>query len=151
MALVTFNEHVNGHVKGDVVDLDKAELKAIDAYAELNKIEKPYTKGAQEVANTSDALNSIDQARNDSLRSSEKSTEDDAEDASDEESTDSEPEDETETDATDEAQELPEDNGNPASDGDGENEPVETKADELPEADSEPATDEGKTPKVVKK
>lgn len=130
MALVTFNEHVNGHVKGDVVDLSKDELKAIDAYAELHEIEKPYTKGEHEVSNTSDALGLVDQARENSLATgdvekSEPAT-DDVEDADDEETATTDTVEESDADATDEAQELP-------------------------EATDEPATDEGSKPKVVKK
>lgn len=67
MALVTFNENIDHYVKGDVVDLDAAETKRIDAYAKAQGIEKPYAKGAKKVSNTSDAATLADQARERSL------------------------------------------------------------------------------------
>lgn len=52
MALVTFKENVDHYVKGDVLDLDEAELERVDAYAEEHGIEKPYVKGAKTVKTT---------------------------------------------------------------------------------------------------
>jgi len=68
MTLVTFNENIDHYVKGDVVDLDAAELKRVDAYAKTNDIEKPYAKGAKKVSNTSDTASLADQAREESLK-----------------------------------------------------------------------------------
>lgn len=68
MALVTFNENIDHYVKGDVVELDAAELKRVDAYAKTNDIEKPYSKGAKKVSNTSDSASLADQAREASLK-----------------------------------------------------------------------------------
>lgn len=114
MALVTFNENVDHHVKGDVVELSKDELKAVDAYAEAHNIEKPYTKGEHQVSNTDDTPTTIDTARENSLASSDK------EDAQDEENAPSEPVDEpaeeSPEDETDEAEELPEATDEPAED-----------------------------------
>lgn len=68
MPVVTFNENVDHHVKGDVVKLSADELKAIDDYATLHEIDKPYTKGEHEVTNTTDTPNITDVAREDSLK-----------------------------------------------------------------------------------
>lgn len=68
MTLVTFNENIDHYVKGDVVELDAAELKRVDAYAKTNDIEKPYAKGAKKVSNTSDTASLADQAREESLK-----------------------------------------------------------------------------------
>lgn len=68
MTLVTFNENIDHYVKGDVVDLDAAELKRVDAYAKTNDIAKPYAKGAKEVSNTSEGASLADQAREASLK-----------------------------------------------------------------------------------
>ena len=43
MALVKFNENVDTYVKGDVMDVEDAELKRIDEYAERYDIKKPYS------------------------------------------------------------------------------------------------------------
>ena len=77
MALVTFNENVDHYVKGDVVDLDKAEQKRVDNYATERGIEKPYSKGAKEVSNTSETPSLQDQAAAASLKKGVKPTSND--------------------------------------------------------------------------
>ena len=44
MALVKFNENVDTYVKGDIMDVEDAELKRIDEYAERYEIKKPYSE-----------------------------------------------------------------------------------------------------------
>ncbi len=68
MTLVTFKENIDHYVKGDVVELDAAELKRVDAYAKEQDIKSPYVKGAKEVANVTDTPSLADQAREESLK-----------------------------------------------------------------------------------
>lgn len=68
MTLVTFNENIDHYVKGDVVDLDAAELKRVDAYANEQDIKSPYVKGAKEVSNTTDTPSLQEQVTAESLK-----------------------------------------------------------------------------------
>lgn len=68
MALVTFNENIDHYVKGDVVELDAAELKRVDAYAKEQDIKSPYAKGAKDVSNTTDTPSLQEQVAADSLK-----------------------------------------------------------------------------------
>lgn len=68
MVLVTFNENIDHYVKGDVVELDAAETKRVDAYAKQYGIEKPYAKGAKKVSNVSETDSLQNQAREESLK-----------------------------------------------------------------------------------
>lgn len=43
MALVTFNENVDLHVKGDKVELTDAEIKRLETYADRYEIKNPFT------------------------------------------------------------------------------------------------------------
>lgn len=45
MPLVTFQSDAFPYVKGDVVDLDSAELARVDAVAKLRDLDSPYVKG----------------------------------------------------------------------------------------------------------
>lgn len=74
MTLVTFNENIDHYVKGDVVDLDAAELKRLLAYAKEQDIKNPYAKGAKDVSNTTDTPSLQDQVAADSLKKGGKET-----------------------------------------------------------------------------
>lgn len=68
MTLVTFKENIDHYVKGDVVELDAAELKRVDNYAKEQDIKSPYVKGAKEVSNTTDTPSLQEQVTAESLK-----------------------------------------------------------------------------------
>lgn len=119
MAKVTFTNNVDHYVRGDTHDLSSDELKRVDAYAKKWKIEKPYVKGEATAEQLAVELPNPRKRRNAKRTQPAPKAEKAAKPAKVED----EPKEPVTppADETDPATELPEDKGNPAAPGEGEN------------------------------
>ena len=159
MVKVTFTNNVDHYVRGDQHELSKDELARVDAYVKKWKIEHPYVKG--DATEEQLAVELKNPRKRSSAKRAPVETNAKAETkakpaakkpaapkapakATGEGDT---PEDVKQPEETAPATELPEDKGNPATEGEGEN----PEATDLEPAGGEPATDEGSKPKVETK
>lgn len=61
MTVVTFNVDQYPYCKGDVVNLDKAQLKAVDDEADRRGVKAPYSKGEKQSDVSTDVAAAADE------------------------------------------------------------------------------------------
>lgn len=147
MVKVTFTNNVDHYVRGETHELNKDEMTRIDAYIRKWNIKNAYVKGEATEEQLAVELPNP-RKRGQAKRTQPAPKVEKPAKATEKPKVEDEPKEPVTppADETDPATELPEDKGNPASEGEGENPEVETPA-EGDDAGSPEVTGQGDTPK----